>query len=71
MPSRFSSIDGIFEDKNGIAWIPDTAIEMKTRLLIACHTGRGGHRGEESSRNTLKKFFWWKTIEKDVNSFVS
>lgn len=51
-------------------WIPHDDKLMKLRLLIAAHTGMGGHRGTKVTEATIKAHFTWLKMEEDVKSFV-
>ena len=43
---------------------------MQLRLLIAAHTGPGGHRGASTKARGMEKFVKWPSLEEDAKAFV-
>jgi len=69
-PSRFKNTEGIFQDSSGVVWIPsDCDHLLKLRILIAAHTGHGGHRGIQPSLDSLKRHFHWEGMKDDMKAF--
>lgn len=54
-----------------VVWIPDGDKMLQLRLLIAAHTGPGGHRGASTTERAMRDFVFWKTMRKDLSEFVS
>jgi hypothetical protein len=63
--------NGLAQFPGDVVWIPDEDKLMQLRLLIAAHAGPGGHRGICSTTVAMKNFVCWRSIDKDVNSFMS
>jgi len=71
-PNRFKEVNGILQDSNGVFWIPPDSEDMlKLRIIIACHTGIGGHRGIRSSTKALESHFYWEGAAEDVKAFCT
>jgi Integrase zinc binding domain len=51
-------------------WVPDAAVELKLRILIAAHAGPAGHRGTEPTKLLIQRHFLWAGARKEVNGFV-
>jgi RNase H-like domain found in reverse transcriptase/Reverse transcriptase (RNA-dependent DNA polymerase)/Integrase zinc binding domain/Integrase core domain/Aspartyl protease len=51
-------------------WVPDAAVELKLRILIAAHAGPAGHRGAEPTKLLVQRHFLWAGARKEVDSFV-
>ena len=49
-------------------WIPDKG-HLRLRLCVAAHCGAAGHRGMMATYLSLKRRFYWKGMQKDVNDF--
>lgn len=43
---------------------------MKLRILIAAHTGIGGHRSKRLTLAAVSAYFYWDNMKYDVQSFV-
>jgi len=72
VPRRFKELEGVFQDDNEVIWIPSDVDDLlKLRILIASHTGAGGHRGIRSSTNALKKHFHWEGMTEDLKAFCN
>lgn len=69
-PSRFRRTTEGIKDKNSVHWIPSDADLIKLRISIAAHTGMAGHRGYNTTNETITKHFWWSKIDEDVKEFV-
>ena len=54
---------------SGKYWIPDEDVQLKLRICVVAHCGKGGHRGQDSTFRAIKKQFTWKTIVEDVTEF--
>ena len=57
----------MYEEK---IWIPNSAKELKIRLMVIAHSGTSGHRGIQITIKALKEQFYWKTITTDVEAFI-
>jgi transposase InsO family protein len=51
-------------------WVPDAAVELKLRILIAAHAGPAGHRGAEPTRLLVLRHFLWSNARKEIDAFV-
>jgi len=69
-PSWFNKTEQGWVDASGVSWLPPNDELLKLRILIAAHTGPGGHRGWGPTRASIRQHFYWKSIDKDVESFV-
>ena len=68
-PSQFSKIYGLLQDEGGVVWIPTSNSEsLRLRILVAAHTGIGGHRGITPSYDVIKRHFSWKSLKIDVEA---
>lgn len=61
---------GVSRFSSGAIWIPDSDRCMQLRLLIAAHTGIGGHRGASTTLRGMSEFVQWSSMEPDAKSFV-
>jgi RNase H-like domain found in reverse transcriptase len=52
-------------------YVPRSAVDVKIRLLIAAHCGRGGHRPAMETKLKLLKNFVWDDVVDDVDTFLS
>ena len=69
-PNKFSNFDGLLQDEGSVVWIPTSNSEsLRTRILVAAHTGIGGHRCITPSYNAMKHYFSWKSLKSDVEAF--
>jgi len=59
----------IWKYKN-LVWIPHKAKELKIRIMVIAHAGTAGHKGIEITKMTLKKEFYWKTLNEDIEKFI-
>ena len=57
-----------FESK--ALWVPDSDKSMQLRLLVAAHTGPGGHRGASTTVRGMRDFVMWTSMEDDAKAFV-
>ena len=53
-----------------VLWIPEKAVEIKQRLLVAAHMRDAGHRGQEATVERLRAYCVWDKMEEDVCVFV-
>jgi hypothetical protein len=51
-------------------WVPDAAVELKLRILIAAHAGPAGNRGSEPTKLLIQRHFLWAGARKEVDGFV-
>lgn len=56
-PPRFHIRDGLWKNARGITWIPVEDNELNIRILVAAHTGRGGHCGLKTTRRIVSFHF--------------
>jgi len=68
-PRRFQESNGIIQYKD-VIWIPSNDNSMKIRILVAAHTGLGGHRGPDVTAAAVRAHFMWKNMYEEVKSFV-
>ena len=68
--SSFKQTDDGWVDSNGVHWVPGGEDLLKLRILIAAHTGHGGHRNWRATHATIRSHFRWNSLGKDVESFV-
>lgn len=66
----FRKTHGVWSNLRGADWIPPKDQALQLRILIAAHTGIGGHRGWRTRKATVEAHFTWDTLAKDVESFV-
>lgn len=66
----FRQTQGLWSSGRGATWIPPNEQSLKLRILIAAHTGIGGHRGWRTTKATVAAHFTWDSLSKDVESFV-
>ena len=69
-PSRFEKVNDIWQDKRGVVWIPSPDRLLRLRIMVAGHTGYGGHRGYRTTQVIVTASFWWKEVMADVEHFV-
>ena len=69
-PASFQRTDEGWVSKRGAMWIPSNDSLLKLRILIAAHTGHGGHRGWEVTLASINPHFHWENLDEDVKSFV-
>ena len=56
---------------SGAIWVPDSDKMMQLRLLLAAHTGPGGHRGASTTLRGMETYVRWSSIEEDCKAFVA
>jgi hypothetical protein len=52
-------------------YVPRSAVDVKIRLLIVAHCGRGGHRPAKETKLKLLEPFVWDDVADDVDTFLS
>jgi hypothetical protein len=67
--SAIPSPDGLLRTTDGQVWIPSHADDLHLRICIVAHTGLGGHRGTQTTLETISSKFYWETLADDVRSF--
>lgn len=50
-------------------WIPRTDASLRLRLLVIAHHDTAGHRGMQSTTNSLTTEFFWEGLRQDVEDF--
>jgi hypothetical protein len=61
--------DGTLYYKNRL-WIPEN-LELKKMIISSEHNIRvAGHMGMDKTTELIRRYMWWKDLEKDVASFV-
>jgi Integrase zinc binding domain len=63
--------EGLARYQSQAVWIPDGDKALQLRLLIAAHTGPGGHRGITTTEQAMNGFVQWTSMRKDLASFVN
>lgn len=56
---------------DGRVWLPINADDMKLKLLTIAHCGPSGHRGAESTHESIRTHFTWMGLRRDTSDFVS
>eukprot|EP00918_Siedleckia_nematoides_P037315 GHVU01080910.1.p1 GENE.GHVU01080910.1~~GHVU01080910.1.p1 ORF type:complete len:167 (-),score=11.56 GHVU01080910.1:330-830(-) len=51
-------------------WIPDKAIDIKTRLMVITHCCDGVHSSQDTTATMLRRIAKWKGLTADVRQFV-
>lgn len=69
-PRSFRYTDGIIQNSSKVIWVPQDNELVRLRIMIAGHTGRGGHRGVKPTLDIFRQHFWWSTLSQDVETFV-
>ena len=69
-PPSFEQSDEGWVDATGVHWIPSGEDLLKLRIMVAAHTGHGGHRSWRATHATIRSHFRWSSLGKDVESFV-
>lgn len=69
-PSSFRKTKNVWKNDEGAIWIPFEDGQLKLRIIIAAHTGFGGHRSWRVTHATIKSHFWWPKQASDVENFV-
>ena len=70
VPPSYRKKDEIWVSEEGATWVPDCDELLKLRILIAAHTGQGGHRSWRVTLASIKPYFCWNNLGKDVETFV-
>jgi RNase H-like domain found in reverse transcriptase len=52
-------------------FVPRSAVDVKIRLLIVAHCGRGGHRPAKETKLKSLEHFVWDDIVEDVDTFFA
>lgn len=69
-PKGFTLHDGAYKNPSGVVWIPKEYEQLRLRVIIAGHTGRGGHRGIEATKLLISSHFYWQGMSSDITTFV-
>lgn len=64
-------IEGLHCNQNGAVWILSESEMLQLRLCIIGHTSAAGHRDAKSTETEIRKHYFWRTMEKDIRSFVA
>ena len=79
-PNGFGPSDKGIINADSVFWLPSRSCHpwgdsklrlLKLRILIAAHTGIGGHRGPNITRAAVKAHFSWSKMNNDIDSFVN
>lgn len=70
-PRRFRKSANGYQNSSGVTWIPADDEKMKLRLIIAAHTGIGGHRGVKVTEASIKSHFFWSKMDDDITKFIT
>jgi Integrase zinc binding domain len=71
---RYRSVvdsEGLARYQSQAVWIPDSNKTLQQQLLIAAHTGPGGHRRITTTEQVINGFGHWASMRKDLASFVN
>jgi hypothetical protein len=68
-PPQHVDAGGIWMMINAL-WIPDSVVELQTRLCVEAHCRPAGHRTYEATLGALKECVALTTMQKDVKVFV-
>lgn len=69
-PLGFKWSEGIIQNEAGVFWVPQNESLLQLRIIIASHTGRGGHRGIDPTQRTVQQHFYWKQMREKIEIFV-
>ena len=69
-PKRFKKRKDRIQNDRGVLWIPVDDVILKLRIIIAEHTGLGGHWSWPATLATVRSHFVWHKMSDDVESFV-
>jgi len=64
------NIDNIENDENGRIFIPDIN-GLRIRIMIAAHSGPGGHRGYITTQQSITDRFIWPNMNEEIKLFVN
>ena len=53
--------------KDGRIWVPTE--DLRVRICVIAHAGSSGHRGIDITASRIKKHFYWKYMNKDIDLF--
>lgn len=57
--------------KNGNQiWLPDGAVELQLKVMVASHCGQMGHRGATATTSIVKESFWWRNMARDISELI-
>ena len=68
--SSFTNTEQGIKNEKGQLWIPKDDKELQMRIIIAAHTGQGGHRSWRVTLATVQAYCWWSKMAEDIESFV-
>ena len=60
---------GLWKNKRGAVWIPDSAVDLQQLLYAAAHQGISGHRGKKATLQRLRQHVFWNNMDKDVEAW--
>ncbi len=69
-PPRSEESNSGWKDNRDVVWAPAEDSLLNLWILIAAHTGKGGHPSWRTTKATVESHFWWKGLAKHVESFV-
>ena len=56
----------LWQNANGLVWIPDADEAMRKMLYAVAHQGMQGHRGQKVTLAVLQTKFFWTDMKEDV-----
>jgi RNase H-like domain found in reverse transcriptase/Integrase zinc binding domain len=63
--------EGLYQLPSGAVWIPSDECDLQLRICIVAHTCIGGHRGFQTTLDTIQSKFSWSTMRADINHSVT
>ena len=70
VPSDVNRHVDLLVDGNRKIYIPPSDEELQLRIIVAAHSGFGGHRGYTATSDVIKEKVAWSSRESDVKEFV-
>ena len=69
-PKTFvKTASGILNSRD-VLWVPSTSRLLKLQIIIAAHTGHGGHRSAAVTTATMKEHIFWQKMDDDIKSLL-
>lgn len=69
-PNATKTLHGLYQ-VSGKIWIPAQVDSLKLRLFSIAHAGETGHRGMESTFDSLQSTFSWSGMSSETKEFVN
>lgn len=69
-PPNSVMTSGLWCTPAGSIWIPDDSSDLLLRLCLIVHVSAAGHRGANTTKRILRKYYDWSTLSVDTSEFV-